>query len=84
MPKAGDWRSQTIARETAHLDYADFAQEFLRRNETYQHDYDDMVRCMKTGTSGENACADLARRWGLVLPGQSHCLRCTGARPLAT
>ncbi len=83
MPTASDWRSQAIAGETANLDYADFAQEFLRRNEHYKTDYHAMVRSTQAGAREESACAELAQRWGLVFPFQPLCLRCKRTGPVA-
>ncbi|ALR20944.1 transcriptional regulator domain-containing protein [Sphingobium baderi] len=68
MPTASDWRSQAIAEQTADLDYADFAQEFLRYNADYRREYDDMACARTPGAPGDADCTAFARRWGLVFP----------------
>lgn len=65
MPTASDWRSQAIADQTAHLDYADFAQEFLRYNASYRREYDDLTCALMPADAD---CAAFAWRWGLVFP----------------
>lgn len=83
MPTASDWRSQAIAKQTADLDYADFAQEFLRYNASYRREYDDMARAATPGTSGNADSAAFARRWGLVFPFQPLCFRVPNSGALA-
>lgn len=39
MSGRSSWRLPTAAFQYADHDYADFAQEFLRRNQDYQRDY---------------------------------------------
>ncbi|MGE4305675.1 MAG: DUF6499 domain-containing protein [Novosphingobium sp.] len=59
------------------LDRAGFAQEFLRRNHSYQADYDRAVHRIATGALGEDdAGRFFARRWGLCFPVRSASPRC--------
>ena len=54
------------AVDFAGHDFADFAQEFLRRNQGYREDY---ARIMMTpATSAPLAWEGLARQWGLCFP----------------
>lgn len=57
------------ALDFAAHDFADFAQEFLRRNQAYREGY---ARIMMTpATSAPSAWEGLARRWGLCFPRRS-------------
>ena len=71
MPTASNWRSQTIAAETANLDYADFAQEFLRHNKEYRRQYARYAARRNGASSKETLSTGFARRWGLVFPDRS-------------
>ncbi|MDB5575374.1 MAG: hypothetical protein JWR80_550 [Bradyrhizobium sp.] len=69
MTTVRDWRSPRVAEDFAHLDYADFAQEFLRRNPEYCREYHElMARIAAGGVDAEAELAVLARRWGLSCP----------------
>lgn len=69
MRTGPDWRSPITAAEFAELDYADFAQEFLRRNPQYCAEYHDLVRRIAVEDLHERAEMEvLARRWGLRFP----------------
>lgn len=58
-----------VALDFAAHDFADFAQEFLRRNLGYRDGY---ARIMMTpATSAPSAWEGLARRWGLCFPRRS-------------
>ena len=84
MSTASDWRSQAIAEETANLDYADFAQEFLRHNKTYRHDYARLTTKLKNSPpQKETLSTGFARRWGLVFSRRSLCVGRESARALA-
>jgi len=62
-----DWRRPTYAEEFADFDYADFAQEFLRRNPDYCHEYHDAERDIPPDDKDAQAKMEvLARRWGLA------------------
>jgi hypothetical protein len=50
------------------LDFADFAQEFLRRNGRYQNEFRQLVECQRLGV-GFPDCLAMARSWGLLFPG---------------
>lgn len=64
-----DWRSPRSAEDFAHLDYADFAQEFLRRNPQYCREYHAlMARIAEGACDEERELAALAHRWGLSFP----------------
>ncbi|MFD2431750.1 transcriptional regulator domain-containing protein [Sphingobium scionense] len=68
MPTASDWRSQAIAAETADLDYADFAQEFLRHNKEYRRQYARYAARRNGASSKETLSTGFARRWGWCFP----------------
>lgn len=66
MPAILDWRSPTDPDAFAQLDYADFAQEFLRRNPEYGRQYRLMInRVGEEGLDHEAEAIELARQWGL-------------------
>lgn len=72
-----DWKSAESVEVTKRLDRAGFAQEFLRRNHSYQADYDRAVRRIATGALGEEDVGRFfARRWGLCFPVRSTLSRC--------
>lgn len=72
-----DWKSAESVEVTKRLDRAGFAQEFLRRNHSYQADYDRAVRRIAAGTLLEaDAGRYFARRWGLCFPIRSASSRC--------
>jgi hypothetical protein len=48
-------------------DFADFAQEFLRRSPDYQRDYDQLVR-QRVGGLRSSAGRRMAMPWGLEFP----------------
>jgi Family of unknown function (DUF6499) len=69
MSGRSTWRSPTTVADFALHDYADFAQEFLRRNGRYRQDYKETRR--RTVDRPANAPSEeegLARRWGLSFP----------------
>jgi hypothetical protein len=69
MSGGSDWRSASTTEHYADHDYADFAQEFLRRNPDYQRDYADMESLIAQGQSVEPIEMEgLAGRWGLRFP----------------
>jgi hypothetical protein len=55
---------ETTAGSRADLDFAGFAQEFLRRNLAYARDYLSTMRIVAQGAPHE-AQEVMARRWGL-------------------
>lgn len=61
MAGEGQWRNRSSAQYFADHDYADFAQEFLRRNVTYQSEL-----AAFPDTNGDKE--DLAGKWGLRFP----------------
>ena len=69
MDKAWTGSVNAAALDFAAHDFADFAQEFLRRNQAYR---DDHGRIMRTRHSRDPSVWEgLARRWGLCFPFRS-------------
>lgn len=69
MSGGSTWRSRSTAADFASHDYADFAQEFLRRNEDYGADYAATERRIATRPGiAKSEREGLARRWGLSFP----------------
>ena len=69
MSEASKWRSSSVAQHYADHDYADFAQEFLRRNADYRRDFADMMNRITENPSVEQVEREgLAGRWGLRFP----------------
>lgn len=73
MNTGTSWRSDASAAYYADHDYADFAQEFLRRNADYRRDHAEMNRriaanCFAAAIEEEG----LAGRWGLRFPLRSR------------
>src|SRR3546814_9447635 len=65
----------SISAETADLDYADFAQEFLRHNNEYRRQYARYAARRNGASSKETLSTGFARRWGLVFSDRSRCFR---------
>ncbi|MBL0923452.1 MAG: hypothetical protein IBJ12_03165 [Sphingomonadaceae bacterium] len=69
MSGGTSWRSKDASSEYLSHDYADFAQEFLRRNVEYAEDYDaTQRRISERPTDAQSEQEGLARRWGLSFP----------------
>ncbi len=69
MRTVKDWRSAKTVEDFAGLDYADFAQEFLRRNPKYCREYYDLEgRIDVNGLDRQAEMENLAQRWGLSFP----------------
>lgn len=69
MQSVHDWRSTKTADDFANHDYADFAQEFLRRNPNYCREYHALMRRIAAGRiEGPPALEAFARSWGLSFP----------------
>ena len=69
MPGESAWRSPAAAEHYAGHDLADFAQEFLRRNPDYQHDFaatEERIAAQPSRADQERE--GLAGRWGLSFP----------------
>jgi Family of unknown function (DUF6499) len=69
MSGGSTWRSRSTAADFVSHDYADFAQEFLRRNEGYGDDHGATER--RIAKRPDNASQEqegLARRWGMSFP----------------
>lgn len=63
------WRSGASAEHYAAHDFADFAQEFLRRNSDYQHEWAEATAAATApSASGAGSAKELAGRWGLSSP----------------
>lgn len=69
MSGGSTWRSRSTAADFVSHDYADFAQEFLRRNDHYGKDHSETERRIaKRPASAKNEREGLAGRWGLSFP----------------
>lgn len=69
MSGGSTWRSRSTAADFASHDYADFAQEFLRRNESYVEDHRATEqRIANRPGNAQMEQEGLARRWGLSFP----------------
>ncbi len=78
MRNQSDWRSQATQQEFAGFDYADCAQEFVRRSPDYRRDYEQVkTRIAAGGLDEKHELEVLARRWGMIFP---LCPRCHGER----
>lgn len=63
------WRSALFADNYKDHDYADFAQEFLRRNADYQRDYAETAQRIADHPEIKPQEEEgLAGRWGLSFP----------------
>jgi hypothetical protein len=69
MSGGSTWRSRSTAADFASHDYADFAQEFLRRNADYGRDHRATQRRIgRRPANTQDEQEGLARRWGLSFP----------------
>jgi hypothetical protein len=69
MHNQSDWRFPTAQQEFAGLDYADCAQEFVRRSPDYRQDYELTKARIAAGSLDERHELEvLARRWGMIFP----------------
>lgn len=69
MRNQSDWRSQATQQEFAGFDYADCAQEFVRRSPDYRRDYELVKTRIAVGGLNEGHELEvLARRWGMIFP----------------
>ena len=69
MRNQSDWRSQATSQEFAGFDYADCAQEFVRRSPDYRRDYELVKTRIAVGGLNEGHELEvLARRWGMIFP----------------
>jgi len=69
MSGGSTWRSRSTVADFVSHDYADFAQEFLRRNEDYGKDQGATERRIaRRPASATGEREGLARRWGLSFP----------------
>jgi hypothetical protein len=69
MRNQSDWRSQATQQEFAGFDFADCAQEFVRRSPDYRRDYDLVKAHIAAGGLDEGHEMEvLARRWGMIFP----------------
>lgn len=69
MSGGSTWRSSSTVADFASHDYADFAQEFLRRNDRYGEDHGATERRIaKRPASAVSEREGLAGRWGLSFP----------------
>jgi hypothetical protein len=84
MPAVSDWRSPEEYEDCRHLDRPGFSWEFLRRNSTYQQDYEAIVRGSTSDAGrGGSTIEAFARRWGVTFPSRSTTYREPGGRILA-
>lgn len=78
MAEQSSWRSSSTAEHYAAHDFADFAQEYLRRNGDYQRDWAETeMRAANTSDPANQLKEGLAERWGLCFP---LCTRCISQR----
>ena len=56
-----------IRSQFEDFDLADFAQEFLRRNRHYRHQYARLGELARR-SPGARLCRELAHSWGLAFP----------------
>jgi hypothetical protein len=69
MRNQSDWRSQATQQKFAGFDYADCAQEFVRRSPDYRLDYErTKARIAGGGVNEGHELEVLARRWGMIFP----------------
>lgn len=85
MGLPSNWRSPGYADDYADHDFADFAQEFLRRNPDYRSDHARTVEKGDPARDGPGQNAAIAGKWGLLFrlrsPGRSsHRTRTLAAR----
>ncbi|MBF9151693.1 hypothetical protein I2488_11825 [Novosphingobium sp. 1Y9A] len=74
-----------MARQYANHDFADFAQEFLRRNPDYRADYAaTLARMAARPSAALEEQEGLSRRWGLSFPQQPQVRSPSGSRALVT
>mgnify|MGYP007034352963 CR=1 FL=1 len=72
MAASRGWRSPQTAEHYANHDFADFAQEFLRRNAEYRRDHAETIARIADHPQTEKQEQEgLAGRWGLSFPHQS-------------
>jgi hypothetical protein len=73
MPAASGWRSPRAAEQYEDHDLADFAQEFLSRNQDYRREYKEaQLRAAARHAPRQTEMEGLARRWGLSFPLRSR------------
>ena len=70
------------ARYPRALDFAEFAQEFLRRNPRYRCEFEVAMRA-PPGPAGDRVREEMARPWGLAFPVPTRARRAHRARALA-
>jgi hypothetical protein len=69
MSGGSTWRSVSTAAAYVNHDYADLAQEFLRRNARYVQDHASTEQRISAHREvAEEEQEGLARRWGLCFP----------------
>lgn len=66
MANSGNWRSEGTERTYGDHSYSDFAQEFLRRNDSYRRDYSRIARSLAHGDMTEAMASRIVSKWGLV------------------
>jgi len=64
-----DWRSPAAYGHTKHIPAAGFAWEYLRRNDEYRRDCQNIA---STGAAAARALEAFAHRWGLRFPVRSR------------
>lgn len=69
MDDHSSWRSPSAADHYAAHDFADFAQEFLRRNGDYQREWAEIDKhAVEASGHPDHLKEGLAGRWGLCFP----------------
>lgn len=82
MGLPSNWRSPGYADDYADHDFADFAQEFLRRNPEYQSDHAQISDTDGASSDPPKRSAAIADKWGLLFRLQSPGRSSHGARTL--
>ena len=73
MREGSDWRAPTDGQDLADYDFADCAQEFVRRSPDYRQDYAQTHQRIRAQTSDPVPVLEgLARRWGMIFPLCAH------------
>ena len=68
-----DWRTPAAYRDAKNLPAAGFAWEYLRRNDEYRHDFQNIAVAARSEGSELEA---FVKRWGLRFPQRSRRIAC--------
>ncbi|WP_309751274.1 transcriptional regulator domain-containing protein [Novosphingobium sp.] len=74
MTEHPSWRSSSTAEDYAAHDFADFAQEYLRRNADYRREWEETEQAAVDAEDHADQLREgLAGRWGLCFPLRARC-----------